>query len=61
MKRKGGLPIVGMPIFFPLRSATELMLDFAPAWTRRHPEWTPPVIFTSRPCSIGLSRYMISV
>ncbi len=60
-KRNGGLPIVGMPIFFPLRSSGDLMSDFAPTCTRRHPEWTPPVIFTSRPCSIGFNRYMISV
>ena len=62
VKRNGGLPRwVGTPIRFPFRSLGDLISDFTPAWTRRHPEWTPPVIFTSSPFSIGLSRYMMSV
>ena len=58
----GGLPNgAGTPMVLPLRSSTVLMSVLTPAWMRRQPVWTPPVIFTSRSFSIPWSRYMSSV
>ena len=58
----GGLPAgAGTPMVLPRRSSTVLISVLTPAWMRRHPVWTPPVIFTSSPCSADLSRYMSSV